>query len=199
MFSNRSNLNIKNKLLILGFALMLVLGLIDSSRDEIIYEDVTNEDGNIAGVNIGTIEEDFYEGPFEVLSVTDGDTFRVSYYGENTPVRLIGIDAPESGNSKEKSECFSKESTEILTDLLLGEYILLEKDPQTNDRDGYNRLLRYAIIDNKDDVGLLMIQKGAALEYEYTKYKYASEYKRAQQEAKELELGMWNISKYKLE
>lgn len=30
-----------------------------------------------------------------VLKVTDGDTIRISYKGKSTPVRLIGLNAPE--------------------------------------------------------------------------------------------------------
>ena len=32
---------------------------------------------------------------FEVVRVIDGDTFRIMYDGEETSVRLVGIDAPE--------------------------------------------------------------------------------------------------------
>ncbi len=31
----------------------------------------------------------------KVVSVTDGDTIRIRYQGRSTPVRLIGLDAPE--------------------------------------------------------------------------------------------------------
>ena len=70
-------------------------------------------------------------------SIIDGDTFRLET-GEK--VRLIGIDAPEL------SQPGGKMSREYLAHLLLGKPITLEKG--TEDRDKYNRLLRFVYIDN---------------------------------------------------
>ncbi|MDA2989920.1 MAG: nuclease, partial [Actinomycetota bacterium] len=36
------------------------------------------------------------QGPFPVTRVVDGDTVRVLINGQETPVRLIGIDTPET-------------------------------------------------------------------------------------------------------
>ena len=71
------------------------------------------------------------------VEIIDGDTFRLET-GET--VRLIGIDAPEL------SQPGGVLSREYLAHLLLGKPITLEKG--TEDRDNYNRLLRFVYIGN---------------------------------------------------
>ena len=70
-------------------------------------------------------------------TIIDGDTFKLET-GEK--VRLIGIDAPEL------SQPGGKESREYLAHLVLHRNITLEKGYQN--RDKYNRLLRFVYIDN---------------------------------------------------
>ncbi len=74
----------------------------------------------------------------ELVRVIDGDTFTVSIAGSISEVRLIGINAPESG------ECWSGPATEALTNLLGTGPLRLERD--ISDTDQYGRLLRYAWI-----------------------------------------------------
>jgi micrococcal nuclease len=70
-------------------------------------------------------------------SIIDGDTFRLSN-GET--VRLIGIDAPELNQPG------GEESREYLAQLILNKGITLEKGYE--ERDKYNRLLRFVYIGN---------------------------------------------------
>ncbi|MBU7045586.1 MAG: thermonuclease family protein [Theionarchaea archaeon] len=70
-------------------------------------------------------------------AIIDGDTFRLST-GET--VRLIGIDAPEL------SQPGGEESREYLAHLILGRNITLKKGYE--DRDKYNRLLRFVYLGN---------------------------------------------------
>ena len=76
-----------------------------------------------------------------VLSVTDGDTIRVRLAsGDEEPVRLIGIDAPEDGS------VLDQEATAYLEDLVLGKNVRLVVD--VSDRDRFGRLLRYVYVEN---------------------------------------------------
>jgi micrococcal nuclease len=69
--------------------------------------------------------------------IIDGDTFRLT---TGDTVRLIGIDAPEL------SQPGGEMSREYLAHLLLGNPITLERGSE--DRDKYNRLLRFVYIGN---------------------------------------------------
>ena len=84
------------------------------------------------------------------VEIIDGDTFRLET-GEK--VRLIGIDAPEL------SQPGGELSREYLTHLLLGKPITLEKGYE--DRDNYNRLLRFVYI-NDLCINEEMIRQGYA-------------------------------------
>ena len=74
------------------------------------------------------------EGRTQVVRVVDGDTIAVLWNGEETRVRLIGINTPESG------ECLAQEAGRRLEELLGGE-VRLETDEEETDR--FGRMLAY--------------------------------------------------------
>ena len=84
------------------------------------------------------------------VEIIDGDTFRLT---TGDTVRLIGIDAPEL------SQPGGVLSREYLAHLLLGKPITLEKGSE--DRDKYNRLLRFVYI-NDLCINEEMIRQGYA-------------------------------------
>lgn len=90
-----------------------------------------------------------------VTFVVDGDTVEIES-GER--VRLIGIDAPERGDS------YYSESKVQLEKLVLNKQVRLEKDVSQADR--YGRLLRYVFVGDLF-VNLEMVKKGYALAYTY--------------------------------
>jgi endonuclease YncB( thermonuclease family) len=87
-----------------------------------------------------------------VASVTDGDTLDLAN-GET--VRLVGMDAPESG------ECGYERAASHLAELLTGERVLLTV-ARGEERNRYGRLLRYVDVGGVD-VGLNQIEKGFAI------------------------------------
>ena len=81
-------------------------------------------------------------GSASVISVTDGDTIRVDLQGTSTPVRLIGIDTPETHGQGGLRECFGAEATKRTHALLpAGTEVRLVRDVEARDR--YGRLLAY--------------------------------------------------------
>lgn len=88
---------------------------------------------------------------FFVTSATDGDTLRLR---NGRSVRLIGVDAPEMG------VCGSQKATDNLVRLAEGRRVRLTGG--TDDRDRYDRLLRYVDIDGMD-AGLRLIKNGLAI------------------------------------
>lgn len=95
-------------------------------------------------------------GAWRVVRVIDGDTLDVvSADGRTETVRVIGIDAPESG------ECGYAEAADALARQVLGEVVDLVAGTDL-DRDRYRRLLRY--IDQTGlDIGLELIRGGFAV------------------------------------
>jgi len=129
---------------------------------------------------------------YKVDRVLDGDTVDVIYNNELMRIRLIGIDAPETGGGNTKKECYADESKKYLTDLLNNDYVKLENDETQNDKDRYDRSLRYVFLEelniNKD-----LVEKGYAKEYTFDKpYKYSEEFLNAEKSAINLKIGIWN-------
>jgi endonuclease YncB( thermonuclease family) len=126
-----------------------------------------------------------------VTNVVDGDTIDVNINGEIKRIRLIGIDAPEVS----ENECYNNESFEKAKELLLNKKVSLEADSSQDDKDIYNRLLRYVFLEDGTNFNLYMIKDGYAIEYTYDKaYKYQNEFKAAQDSAKTGNKGLWNTS-----
>ena len=118
-----------------------------------------------------------------VSYVQDGDTFKLST-GEN--IRLIGLNAPESGQS-----C-SSEATTKLKEFVLRKEVVLKKD--IDDKDQYGRLLRYVYI-NGTFINLEMVWLGLAHKYEYgSNTKYSSQFEQAENEAKQNKSCLWKTS-----
>lgn len=77
--------------------------------------------------------------PAVVVKHVDGDTIRVVVDGVEEPIRLIGIDTPESTNKKEP---WGREASDFTKSLApIGTTVYLEFDAEARDR--YDRLLAY--------------------------------------------------------
>jgi micrococcal nuclease len=81
----------------------------------------------------------------QVLSVTDGDTIRVSIDGHSVAIRYIGIDTPETVDPRTSVECFGREATAFNRELVEGKTVELEKD--VSELDKFGRTLRYVWIE----------------------------------------------------
>ena len=132
-----------------------------------------------------------------VLEVLDGDTIRIPYYKteDNIRVRLLGIDAPESG------ECFHDESKEYLEKLLKDQDIVMRKD--ISGTDSYGRLLRNIFLPSTepeaDDVFInhKMVKDGYAMTEAVAPDKmYRDLLSSAQVEAIREKKGMWWYCEY---
>jgi micrococcal nuclease len=102
------------------------------------------------------------DGSAVVVRPIDGDTVVVDIDGQEEPVRLIGIDTPESVAPERPVECFGPEAKARTAALLpAGTVVRLERDVEARDR--YDRLLAY-VIRSEDDVlvNLLLVEEGFA-------------------------------------
>ena len=124
-----------------------------------------------------------------VTSVVDGDTFKVEIDGTTETVRIIGIDTPETVHPSKPVQCFGKEASNALKEILDGEDVALEKNP-VEERDKYGRLLRYVEIDDVD-IGASMIEEGFAYSYKQYPHPRLEEYNTLEKEAREESRGLW--------
>lgn len=129
---------------------------------------------------------------YQVISVVDGDTVKVNINGTTETLRLIGIDTPETVHPTKPVECFGIEASNKAKEILNNKKVSLEADPSQGDRDKYGRLLRYIILEDGTNFNKLMIAEGYAYEYTYSSpYKYQSEFKQAEINARNSKIGLW--------
>lgn len=127
-----------------------------------------------------------------VKRVVDGDTIVVTIQNQEKTIRLIGINTPETVDPRRQVECFGREASTKMKELVQGKEIQLKEDPTQENEDKYGRLLRYAFLEDGTLVNQAMIEDGYAYEYTYQKpYQYQDQFKRAQQEAKASRKGLW--------
>lgn len=135
-----------------------------------------------------------------VSKVVDGDTLDVSIDGVITRIRLIGIDTPEVVDPRKPVECFGKEASEKMKELVFGKKVRLKSDSSQGDKDKYGRLLRYIFTEDNANINLQMIIGGYAYEYTYlVPYQYQASFKKAEKEAKDNGRGLWSSDACKQE
>jgi len=120
------------------------------------------------------------EGAAIVTRVIDGDTVEIE---GGYRVRYIGIDTPE------RDESYYWEALQANRDLVEGKKVWLEKDVE--DRDRYDRLLRYVWVGNTM-VNAELVRLGYAYSYSYPpNLKYQTYLLQMEKEAREHERGFW--------
>ena len=135
------------------------------------------------------IDEAIY---YTVTKIVDGDTIDVNIDGKTERIRLIGIDTPETVDYNKPIECFGPEATEKAKELLLNQQVRLEADSTQDNRDAYDRLLRYVYRDDGLFFNEWMIANGYAREFTFIKpYKYQTEFKQAEIDAENNNVGLW--------
>lgn len=127
-----------------------------------------------------------------VTRVVDGDTFEVIENGKPEKVRMIGMDTPETVDPRRPVQCFGKEASAQLKKLLTDQHVRLESDPTNQDRDKYQRLLRYVYLDDGTDVNAKMISDGYAFAYIQFPFERRDEFVRLQAEARAAKRGLWS-------
>ncbi len=121
----------------------------------------------------------------KVTRVIDGDTFETET-GEK--VRLIGINAPEI------SDIFGQEAKQYLSDLIENKNVDLRTDNISNDRDRYQRLLRYVFRDGVD-INKKMVSDGYAFAYLKYHFSKSTDYEQAQILSRGANKGIWSNEK----
>ncbi len=120
---------------------------------------------------------------FNVTRVIDGDTIDLSN-GET--VRLLGINAPDKG------EYYYHDAKDSLAQLIQGKHVRLESGPE--DRDKYNRSLRYVFLDDTL-INVEMIKQGNANTFILNEDdEHYLDLMKAQKYAKDSKLGIWNVA-----
>jgi micrococcal nuclease len=106
-----------------------------------------------------TVPED--AEPATVARVVDGDTIRIRDGAGDERVRLLNVDAPELDHPDHGRECGARSATRLVAQLLPpGATVWLAGDRE--DRDRFDRVLRYAWTVDGVDVQAALVEAGLA-------------------------------------
>jgi micrococcal nuclease len=119
----------------------------------------------------------------------DGDTARFNINGKEETVRFLAIDTPESTN---KIEPYGKEASTYTCNQLKSGNITIEYDPNSDQRDKYDRVLGWIFVDNNLLQEKIIENGYGEVAYLYGDYKYTSILQEAEMKAKSSKVGMWS-------
>lgn len=131
--------------------------------------------------------------------VVDGDTLRVFTAAHRSEsVRLIGLNAPETGEGDRAVQCFGRQAAEHLSAVLDGHMVWLAGDPSQGERDRYGRLLAYVWLADAERPGdgsfvnRALIADGYANEATYERpYALREDFRAAAAAARAADRGLW--------
>src|SRR5690606_4005805 len=126
-----------------------------------------------------------------VISVTDGDTFKVRLdNGKTETVRLILVDTPETKHPSKPVQPCGPEAYEFTKRMVSGKKVTLELDVQK--RDKYGRLLAYVYVGGKSVQEALLAEGLAKVSVYPPNVKYVDKYRAIEKKAKEVKKGIWS-------
>lgn len=132
-----------------------------------------------------------------VTKVTDGDTVTVETQGRSTPVRLIGVDTPETVAPGEPIGCYGKEASSYSKKVLTDRLVRLEIPRIGDSEDAYGRTLAYVYLDTDADGAYEHLYNEDLLELGFARtttfaHTYRREFERAREEAQLRGAGLWS-------
>lgn len=129
-------------------------------------------------------------GLYAVTNIADGDTIEVNMGGMLERVRMIGVDTPETHKPNTPVQCYGPEASDFTKKLLTNQAVRLEADPLNDNRDRYDRLLRYVYF-NETLVNKQLIEQGYGFAYTSFPFSKKVEFMQTQFTAAGKKLGLW--------
>lgn len=130
-------------------------------------------------------------GMYSVVEFVDGDTIRISMQDSIETIRFIGIDTPEKNHPQKPVQCFAEAASRHLQEIIGNQPIRLEADPTNQNRDRYDRLLRYVYLPDGTLVNAKQIADGYAFTYLAFPFQKVDEFKVLENQAREQNRGLW--------
>ena len=186
-----------------SIVISLAFGGIYSWTDGGGVKHFSNVAPSVSGKNVKTFEEDQarYQGlstntrdgiRFKAVKIYDGDSLKVSGGGLTLMVRLVGIDAPETGGRKHAPQPYSRKSKETFSSIIArGPFTL-----KSYGTGSYNRVLAELFVGNRN-VNLELLYQGLAEVYQGKMPAGLDKksYMNAQEDARQHRRGIWSLGK----
>ena len=184
-----------------GVSTCLGAGGIYSWTDKHGVKHYSNVAPSTSGVTVEQFQEDGarYQGlpsvtrdgiPFNAVKIYDGDSLKVSGAGLTLMVRLVGIDAPETGGGKHSPQPFSRRAKAAFSRMIdQGPFTL-----KSYGTGGYNRVLAELFVGGRN-INLELLRQGFAEVYRGKMQGGLDKkaYLEAQKEARQHRRGIWSL------
>ena len=131
-------------------------------------------------------------GHYRVVRVSDGDTVNVDMNGKTEAVRMIGVDTPESVKPNSPIQCYGREASDFTKKHLTHQSVRLEADPIGDNRDRYDRLLRFVYTSDGTLWNEKLISEGYGFAYLSFQFSKQADFAAAQAKAQDAKLGLWS-------
>lgn len=163
------------------------------SQSDYIYgvKDEIYQNADEDGPSRAEKERRWKEGFGYVTKVIDGDTFWIDNGSGSFKVRFIGVDAPETRNSRWKEKgYYAQEAKEYVRTKTEHRWVRLEFDVQSADR--YKRRLAYIYLEDGTFLNAALVAQGYAVVDTYPpNVKYVELFTELQKQARESKRGLW--------
>lgn len=132
-------------------------------------------------------------GLYSIDHYVDGDTIAVNMNGKVEFVRFVGIDTPETHKPNTPVQCYGPAAAAHTQAVIkaAGGKVQLISDPESTNRDRYDRLLRYVLLPDGTNVNELNVQQGYAFYYPFFPFSKSSQFAADEQVAMSKKLGLW--------
>lgn len=130
-------------------------------------------------------------GLYRVTRFSDGDTITVDMNGKEETVRMIGVDTPETHHPDLPVQCYGPAASAYTKTLIGEQKVRLEADPTNQNRDRYDRLLRYVYLPDGQLVQAQIIKNGYGFAYTSFPFTKKDEFVALETTAKTDAKGLW--------
>ncbi|MHC4883167.1 MAG: thermonuclease family protein [Planctomycetota bacterium] len=136
----------------------------------------------------------YHRKTFTVLEVIDGDTIDIDIPDgkhEDTRIRLIGVDTPETKHPTVGLMYYGPEATQYTTRQALGKQVTILLDTVSDQRDRYGRLLAYVVLPDGGVLNADLIKNGFAYAYLSFPHSEFTTYQALMEQAIAEKKGLW--------
>lgn len=134
----------------------------------------------------------FEPGSYTVKHFNDGDTITVDMGGTEETIRFIGVDTPETHKPNAPVQCYGPQAAAYTKQRIGDRRVRLVADRLTTNRDRYNRLLRYVVLDDGTYLNQELIAKGYGFAYSFP-FAKLDDYAMTMETAQQAKRGLWGI------
>ncbi|HJQ08712.1 MAG TPA: thermonuclease family protein [Candidatus Saccharimonadales bacterium] len=131
-------------------------------------------------------------GLYGIARFIDGDTIAVHMNGRQETVRMIGIDTPETHKPDTPVQCYGSAAAAFTKNLIGTQEVRLQADAKSQNRDRYDRLLRYVYLPDGRLVQKELISGGYGFAYTQFPFTKSDEFVAAEGSAKQAGKGLWS-------